>query len=201
MATGPTTMSQFRDHQFPQSSPGSVSGGGADAVNVTGTPSRLIAFSPNANSTTKSASKLIQTPDRDDGLVFSPTHSSGGGFRTASLSADKDPFVTPSSKAKMKTNQQLSANAASFRPFYDSLSSDDSGDNQPPVAEGPDLHVLPGQISKSLSTDIGMSRCIEYSRSTKPGPAEIDEFIGVRNFICLHSLIETHMGCSSIHRC
>ncbi|KAL1899482.1 hypothetical protein Sste5346_002881 [Sporothrix stenoceras] len=176
MATGSSTMSQFRD-QFPQSSPGSVSGGGADAANVTGTPSRLVAFSPNANSV-KSASKLIQTPDRDDGLVFSPTHSSGGGFRTASMSADKDPFVTPSSKAKMKTNQQLSANAASFRPFYDSLSSDDSGENQPPVPEGQDLHVLPGQISNSLSTDIFMSRCIEYSRSTKPSPAEIDEFIG-----------------------
>lgn len=188
-------MSQFRDHQFQQSSPGSVSGGG-DAGNVTGTPtSRLIAFSPNANSV-NSASKLIQTPDREDAkglMVFSPTHSSGGGFRTTGMSADKDPFVTPSSKSKMKTDQQLSATASSFRPFYDSMSSDGSGENQPQKTEGQDLHVsLPGQISHSLSTDIFMSRCVEFSCSTQPGPAEIDEFIAVRILIPLNLQMIPH---------
>ncbi|ERT01476.1 hypothetical protein HMPREF1624_02725 [Sporothrix schenckii ATCC 58251] len=172
-------MSQFRD-QFPQSSPGSVSGGGADAGNITGTPSsRLIAFSPNASSV-KSTSKLIQTPDREDTLVFSPTHSSGGGFRPTNMSADKDPFITPSSKAKMKSNQQLSAAASSFRPFYDSLSSNGSVEGNHQVAEGQDLQVsIPGQISNSLSTENFLSRCVEFSCSTQPGAAELNEFIGL----------------------
>ncbi|CAK7234313.1 hypothetical protein SEUCBS140593_008902 [Sporothrix eucalyptigena] len=134
-------MSQFREHQLQQQiqqSPSSRSGSAVDTVNITGTPNRLIAFSPNASSV-KSVSKIIQTPDRDDVakglLVFSPTHSNGSGFRTTGVPVDKDPFVTPSSKSKMKNNQQLSATASSFRPFYDNMSSDDSGEDQPPTAE------------------------------------------------------------------
>ncbi|CAK7203559.1 hypothetical protein SEUCBS139899_006293 [Sporothrix eucalyptigena] len=179
-------MSQFREHQLQQQiqqSPSSRSGSAVDTVNITGTPNRLIAFSPNASSV-KSVSKIIQTPDRDEVakglLVFSPTHSNGSGFRTTGVPVDKDPFVTPSSKSKMKNNQQLSATASSFRPFYDNMSSDDSGEDQPPTAEEQESLRLsqPDQVSPVLSTDLFLSRCVEFSSSPQSGSTtDIETFL------------------------
>ncbi|CAK7262646.1 hypothetical protein SEPCBS119000_000069 [Sporothrix epigloea] len=167
-------MSQLREQQLQQQlqqqqqSPRSITGMAADLGSVTGTPNRMIVFSPSAKSV-KSASKIMQTPERDDLgkglLVFSPTHSSGGGFRTTGLSVDKDPFLSPSSLAKINNNQQLSATASSFRPFYDSLSSDGSEDNHPRAGEekGATQFSEPNQISPILSVDLLLSRCVEFS--------------------------------------
>lgn len=200
MASGSSGMAHLRDHHLGQPSPGSLSASAAETGTITGTPNRRIAFSPNASSA-KSASKLMQTPDRDDALVFSPTHSSGG-FRAA-MSADKDPFLTPASKAKMKANQPLSASAASFRPFYDSLSSDDSGETQSQAADAQEKQLsLPGHVSPILSTDSKLSRCLEFSCSNQPRASEIDDFIGVCLLLYLVSSLKslsTHLSSPSIH--
>ncbi len=177
MASSASAMAHLRDSQFQQASPTSFSAAGADAANVTGTPnSRLVAFSPNTNSV-KSVSKLIQTPDRAGSEkgppLFSPTHSSGGGLRSAAISGDQDPFITPSSRSKAKN--QLSATAMSFRPFYDSMSSGSSAENQPQSADERDNSQLPkmDQVSPVLSTELHLSRCVEFTCPSQV-PSTID---------------------------
>ncbi|CAK7269308.1 hypothetical protein SEPCBS57363_003536 [Sporothrix epigloea] len=188
-------MSQLREQQLQQQqqSPRSISGIVADNGNITGTPNRMIVFSPSAKSV-KSASKILQTPERDDLgkglLVFSPAHSSGGGFRTTGVSVDKDPFLTPSSLAKMRNNQQLSATASSFRPFYDNLSSDGSEDDHPRTGEVQKTIQFsePDQISPILSTDLLLSRCIEFSCPPQNGSAtDIDTFSAITTTGDMHA--------------
>ena len=189
MAAASPAMSQLREQQLQQQqqqqSPRSISGTAPDSGILTGTPNRIIAFSPNANSV-KSASKIIHTPDRDDAskgiLVFSPTHSSGGGYCATGVSVDKDPFLTPSSLAKMKNNQDLSATASAFRPFYDNLSSDGSEEDQARTAEERDAirYSEPDQISPILSTDLFLSRCVEFSCPSQNGSTtDIETFLTV----------------------
>ena len=196
-------MSQYRDHQYPQASPAaSYPGTGADLSNPAGTPSsRMIAFSPAAGPL--SASKILHTPDRVDGadnahLLFSPTHSSGGGYRSAAASAaDKDPFVTPSTKSKTVV-QQLSANASGFRPFYDNLSSNGSDETQTRVSEELDkgrtmaLGVQRDHISPALSTELHLSRCLELTSPAQAATtAEVEAYLAV-GFLCHICLLCSH---------
>lgn len=184
-------MSQYRDHKYPQASPAaSYPGTGIDLSNPASTPgSRMIAFSPATGPL--SASKILHTPDRHDGtdnahLIFSPAHSSGGGYRSAGVAtADKDPFVTPSAKSKTVV-QQLSANASGFRPFYDNVSSNGSDETQTRVSEEPDkgramaLGFQRDHISPALSTELHLSRCLELtSPSQAATTAEVEAYLAV----------------------
>ncbi|OAA55600.1 meiosis protein [Niveomyces insectorum RCEF 264] len=180
-------MSQLCEEAVQRSPAVSLPGGNAESASVGGTPnSRVSLLSPTAKSV-RSASKIIQTPDRETfekqtAELLSPIRGSGGGgYRTTGVPVDNDPFVTPS-KTKVTGVQQLSATASSFRPVQESKTQENMGDTKVPKTEEVDVTGLfraHEQVSRGLSTDLGLTRCLEISHVSQPGSNNLVEvYIG-----------------------
>lgn len=163
-------MAQAREHpSYHPSSPRS-SPGGADSYKHEGTPdTRLTAFSPEENSAR--SVKLLRT--------FSLTASEPSPVRFSSASietyhagsssphVEKDPFVS-TVNSRTKAEQKLSPTASAFRPFCSAVVAHGSaqaqhGRDETSAVAGNDL----AGISHSLSTELGVSRCLAISSPSR----------------------------------
>jgi len=173
-------MAQARETAFNPPSPHSSSGG-ADSYKHDGTPdTRLTAFSPDENSAR--SNKLLKpvnldTPSGSNTVHF---HVKSEGYPAAPGSAEKDPFVSSSSRSKAE--QKLSPTASAFRPVTIPLVANGSlagpsgfGISQPSAAQQLNLSV-----GNRFSTELGLSRYIALSAPSRPiTTGDVDNYFEV----------------------